>query len=364
MHLIEMLKLRSDPASAVFLGLTRRCPLTCRHCSTNSLLSSEEHSADIFLRFVDTFTVENHPEMVLMSGGEALLRPRLVKDIARRAAAVGVRSNVLSGMFFARSKRIPRPIMEAIDEVDHFSASLDVFHEEQVPRAAVIDVLRRLVDAGKDVSVQIVGMDDEDPYLAEVTAEIRDALDGRVPMLVGLVGRSGRATEWLPDRRSLTHLPLAAVAEPCGVAAWPIVAFDGTVIACCNQGIVDQGAAAPAHLRLGHAATDDWPTIRDRCRMSPLLRTIRTFGPWMVAQDSGAPRSADFCTTCVGLSRTNADNWAARRVASPTFPILEREVRRIQEDEGPTSFIRRHGSSRYATLCLLGYQPRERQCAG
>jgi pyruvate-formate lyase-activating enzyme len=364
MHLMDILRYRPVPGSAVYLGLTRRCPLTCRHCSTNSLLSSEEHGAELFLGFVDTFTRDDHPEVVLMSGGEALLRPRLVRDIARRAASAGTRSYLVSGMFFAKGGRIPRLIREAIDEVDHFAASLDVFHEEQVSRAAVLEVLRQLVDAGKDVSLQLVGMTDDDPYLAEATAEVRNALDDRVPMLVGLVGRTGRATEWMPERRALTHLPLAVTTEPCGVAAWPIVTFDGTVIACCNQHVVDQGRNAPAHLRLGHSSTDSWPAIRARCRTSATLRAVRTVGPRVVAEGGGAPTPRDQCTACYGLYAAEPERWAADFVDRPAFSGLELGVQHILHEGGPIGFARRYGSPRYAELITLGYNVQERICAG
>jgi hypothetical protein len=364
MHLMDILRYRAVPASAVYLALTRRCPLTCRHCSTNSLLNSEEHHADLFLRFVDSFTAADHPEVVLMSGGEALLRPRLVRDIARRAALAGTRSYVLSGMFFARGGRIPGPIRQAIDEVDHFAASLDVFHEEQVPRAAVLEVLRQLAGDGKDVSLQLIGMDNDDPYLAAATAEVRETLGDRVPVLVGFVGRAGRAAEWMPELRHLTHLPMSAAPQPCGVASWPIVSFDGTVIACCNQDLVDLGQAAPAHLRLGHSATDSWPAIRSRSQTSATLRAIRTVGPRYIAQESGGPAQPGQCASCQDLSRAEPARWAAELAAGPTFPILENAVRNLVADGGPVAFARQYGSSRYADLVTLGYRRLEQECAG
>src|SRR5205807_3435240 len=136
-------------AAAVFLALTRRCPLSCRHCSTNSMLGSEQHPEQFFRQFVDSFTPECHPRLVLMSGGEALLRASLVEWIARRARQAGTRSYLLSGMYFVRERRIPPAVLRAIDAVDHFSASLDVFHEEEVDREAVLRFLSRLLDEGK-----------------------------------------------------------------------------------------------------------------------------------------------------------------------------------------------------------------------
>jgi pyruvate-formate lyase-activating enzyme len=363
MHLLEMLRARPIPGSAIYLGLTRRCPLTCRHCSTNSLLSSEEHDADLFLGFADTFTEEDHPEFVLMSGGEALLRPRLVRDIARRVRMAGTRSYLVSGMFFARKGKIPPLLRAAIDEVDHFAASLDVFHEEEVPRSAVLDVLSLLADEGKDVSLQLVGMSEDDPYLAEATADVRDHLSDRVPILVGLVGPTGRAAEWMPDRRTLTHLPLAATVDPCGVAAWPIVTFDGTVIACCNQAVVDQGRNAPEHLKLGHSATDSWQTIRSRTRTSATLRAVRTLGSRMVSQEAGISPPADQCAACYELSATSPRQKAVELVERPGFPAMELGVQHVLASGGAVGFVRRYGSRRYADLITLGYRPEEQPCA-
>ena len=60
MHIAQILALRPVPAAGAFLTLTRRCPLSCAHCSTNSMLSSEEHSAAIFADFAATFTPDDH----------------------------------------------------------------------------------------------------------------------------------------------------------------------------------------------------------------------------------------------------------------------------------------------------------------
>ena len=72
----------------------------------------------MFLRFVDTFTVDDHPEVLAISGGEAFLRPALLRDLAERAAAVGCKTAALSGMFWAKDRRIPPPIKRAIDALE------------------------------------------------------------------------------------------------------------------------------------------------------------------------------------------------------------------------------------------------------
>src|SRR5215831_11203294 len=145
-----MLALRPIPAAGVSIALTRRCPLSCAHCSTRSTLDSEEGAAEMFLRFVDTFRPDNHPELMAVSGGEAFLRPDLVRELAERARLAGCRTMALSGMFWARARRIPPPIKRAIDALDHFSVSLDVFHQREVRREDVYRVLETLLEEGKD----------------------------------------------------------------------------------------------------------------------------------------------------------------------------------------------------------------------
>ena len=91
----------------------------------------------------------DRPDMMYLTGGEALLRPSCRASDHQRAHEVGTRVALLSGMFFARQPRGPTPIAEAIAQVDHFAASMDVFHESQVPRAEVFRVMRDLLNAGQ-----------------------------------------------------------------------------------------------------------------------------------------------------------------------------------------------------------------------
>jgi pyruvate-formate lyase-activating enzyme len=347
--------LRPVPAGALFLALTRRCPLSCVHCSTNSMLSSEEHDGEMFLRLVDSFTEDDRPEVILMSGGEALLRPKLVQELAESARSAGCSSQVLSGMFFARGRRIPPPIRRAIEAVDHFSASLDLYHEREVSRAQVFRTLDEVIALGKDVSLHIVGLGDDDPYVAGLVADIRRHFDDRVPVLVGRVGATGRAREWLdePDGPA----PGEVAAEPCAIANWPLVAFDGTIVGCCNQNVVDR-RPVPDHLRIGHAAEDDWAVLRERYLRSTLMRGVRLFGPEYLADRFGETVGCEgYCETCVKLSTdATLERRVAEVLARPTTEFVARHVELLQRSGGPIAFARRAGIAKYAELIALGYE--------
>ena len=166
-------------------------------------MASEESPAELFVGFVDSFGPDDRPEVLAISGGEAFLRPALVRELAERASLVGCRTMALSGMFWASERRIPPPIRRAIDALDHFSVSLDVFHEREVRREDVYRVLSTLLEEGKDVSVHLVGLKADDPYLVERSEEVHQVFDGRVPMLVNDVNSVGRAAQWLEPREEL-----------------------------------------------------------------------------------------------------------------------------------------------------------------
>ena len=185
--------------------------------------------------------------------------------------------------------------------LDHFSVSLDVFHEQEVDRFDVYRVLRQLVSEGKDVCMHIVGLDADDPYLAERTEEVREVFDGRVPMLVNCVNAVGRAREWL-DFADVRSASARTIREPCTLAAWPVVAFDGTIVACGNDDVVDGPAPATC------ASATPTPTAgrgqAPRALASSMLRAIRAFGPeYMVdRQGSGVVTCDGYCSTCQLMS--------------------------------------------------------------
>ncbi|WNI31819.1 radical SAM protein [Streptomyces sp. ITFR-6] len=349
MELAELIGLRPVPAAGVLITLTRRCPLRCAHCSTGSAPDvREEPGADDLRRFVSSFTPDDRPEVMMLTGGEPLLRPGLVASLARSARESGTRTALLSGMFFARSGTLPPAIRRAVGTLDHFSASLDLPHEREVPRADVFRAVREIRELGVAVSFHLTGTGPEDDYLADVTADIHRTFGGTVPALVNEVRPFGRAAAWARPARTA---PDGEGALPCAMAAWPVVAFDGTVLACCNQDTVDR-RPAPPHLRLGHVAEDGWAAVRAGTLRSPLLRLVRTVGPaHLRARWSPATPAGSYCGDCRGLSDRPEVVAAADAVAGGAAgALLDLTSARRQHDDGPVALVRRHGCAPYADL--------------
>lgn len=362
MHLVELLSRRAVPAAGVSLGITRRCPLTCSHCSTSSTMQSEQSPSGMFTKFVDTFTPNSRPDVIAMSGGEALLRPKLVRTLALQARAVGTRSSVLSGMFFARQEKIPPSIKAAIDAVDHFSISIDAFHEREVPRVGVFRVLRQLLDEGKPISMHIAGEHIDDPYLDDIVGDVKKNFGQRIPMLVNTLSSFGRAKSFLKQGLPGTFQEEGTPPNPCTMAAWPVVGFDGVVAACGNDNLIGN---VPLHLRLGNAHTDSWQTIAQRCQQAAMLKALRVFGPQYIQSQFGLsaktnqPAAATvckgYCDTCIHMQQDPAIPLHVKKhVEKTSFSVLEQQVIDFQTEQGPIAFAGRYSHPRFADLVMLG----------
>jgi pyruvate-formate lyase-activating enzyme len=372
-HLVELISQRHVAAGGIFAAITRRCPLGCRHCSTNSANDSEEHDGAHFLRFVRSFTADCRPDYLLLTGGEPLMRPRLVSALARAAGAAGTRTYLLTGMFFARNGAIPGPVLRAIRDVDHVAVSIDGFHQEFLPRVQVFRAMHRLAAEGVHLSVQLTGWSDDDPELAENVAAVRTEFGDQVPILAGLIQPYGRARTLLPPApgragragqaglAGQTGQAGLALSGACAFAGWPVIGPDGAISACCHQAVVDgatePGHGRPGHLDLGHAARDDWPLVRERCLTTPLLGAVRLLGPHVTARlaSPGTAADAGYCQACWQLSRSpDAGRWAAGPAARSVLALVEPKVAAARSREGPAGFVRHQGSGRFADLVLLG----------
>lgn len=347
MRLAEIIALRGTVCAGLLVTMTERCPLSCGHCSSASTLDGRDLDAAQLLAFLATFTAQDRPEVVMLTGGEPMMRPELVAEAAATARVSGARTAVLTGAFFARTGRIPGRIRDTISTLDHFSVSLDAFHEREVPRAEVFALLRLVLDLGVATSLHIVGSNSEDPYLAEVTSAVRATFGTEVPMLVSEVRGIGRGSA-LATGPPATDVASAA---PCSMAAWPVLTPDGVFTACCNQDVVD-GRDRPEHLVLGRLG-ERWQRVRGRATGCGLLRMVRTVGPVHIANriPLGVPGERDACTACTGLDRhTGSGSWADEVGSGPAGELLERAALAKYAQAGAEGFVRRYGSPRYARL--------------
>jgi len=295
-------------------------------------------------------TAECHPAVVSLMGGEPLLRPQLAIGLAEILHEIGTQIVMGTGLYFARTPGIPRSIRAAVRAVDLVIVSLDIWHEAEVPRQRALDAISDLRELGCDVAIQLTGRSYEDPYIQDTTQEVRDRFGNDVPLMVSKVSPVGRATGLglLPD----APIPLRRP-EPCSGAYWPVVAFDGAVVACCNQSVVD--GERPAELVLGSVESDSWPALVERGLNSTYLDLIRLAGPRFAAKSAlGASSDGDYCGTCLALAgRESEERRVSSYVVSPKGRLELALLRTAKAPPPEEGFI----PEEYHELLRLGHKP-------
>ncbi len=284
-------------------------------------------------RLVGSFTDADHPDLIFMSGGEPFLKPDLVQDLSDQAHQTSTRATALSGMFFARG-HMPTPIRRAIASLDHFSASIDEFHEREVPRDRVFAALSEILDLVAGVSLHVAAHDES--YLDDLLPHVRRVFGDRIPMLVNTVRPMGRARDFVADAVESPD------AGPCELAAWPLMDYDGTVYACCRPSIGRH--YQPSHLVLGHASRDTWAVLGARSRGNPVLRAVRAIGPVQAAHLNGLPVCGTVCETCVALP-----------AGTSIPPGVETVALQLVSRQRPRDLALRWGAGRHAGLVESGW---------
>jgi hypothetical protein len=353
MHLSELLEQRWEICAGLLVCVTERCPLSCAHCSASATPSGRTLDRGDLLRFLGTLEAGGPPDVVMFTGGEPLLRPGLVLDAAGAARRSGARTAVLSGAFFAvgRQGAMPPAIERVARAVDHFSVSLDAFHEREVPRRDVFALLDSLVRMGTATSLHVLATGPDDRYPDEVSAQVRRRFGDAVPMLVNEVRAIGRGTRLAGRTEAGAVHP--GIPAPCAMAAWPVVAPDGAVVACCEQDAVD-GRSRPEHLCVGDLAASSWLDVRERMTTSPTLRALRTTGPVFLAERAGCVPNG-YCATCHRIEDSQEKReWVERVGRGPAGELLQKAAISLGAASGAAALVRRYGSSRHADLVDLG----------
>lgn len=180
--------------SRVYLDVTNRCQLSCRHCCTCSgVPDADELTTAELLSVVDQARRMGVPNLVL-SGGEPLLRPELPEVLAH-AVRSGLRVTVLTNGLPIDERWAHRLVGWGVRvkiSLDGATAATHDFLRGPGTFARVLASLRKLVAAGAaDLAVHFTVHRRNLAELPEVPALLRSI--GVRTLVIGTIKPSGRA---------------------------------------------------------------------------------------------------------------------------------------------------------------------------
>jgi hypothetical protein len=239
---------------------------------------------------------------IVFSGGEPMMRPDLVYELADRVRDSGVSLAIYTNAFWARSLDKALAIVDKLRKagIDTLLTSTDVFHVEFVPAECVDHACRAASARGMRVEVAVPARARDRE--AESLAERLRAIPGLTVKTHG-IARVGRASELKPNAFSFS-----AHDRPCSVLGQLALMPDGNIYGCCAASI-HFGPDSP--LTAGRFPDHSLKALVRRLRTRVLLDDIQEQGPLRAALSEAIRHPgfsmkirhsySDICATCSDL---------------------------------------------------------------
>ncbi|MET0391381.1 MAG: radical SAM protein [Polyangiales bacterium] len=267
-------QVRHARGRSMLLFITDRCPVGCEHCSVDSRVDSPTiNDFALFESIVTWLCEQSDLQVVGISGGEPFVERRGLTLAAQRVTAAGKDLVIFTSGIWARAEIIPRWIEAILARCACVYLSTDAFHARSLADSQVMRAARAVVAAGAWLVVQVLDHGD-----SVATAErwlvqaLGDTWRDHAEMNVIVPLRSGRG-ETLFTR--IARTPGHAFG-PCSLARSPMIRYDGTVTACCNESVIM--SRGPERLRLQSSSKRELGDAVATFHRDPLLRVIGDVG--------------------------------------------------------------------------------------
>ena len=130
--------------------VTHRCVASCAHCASAGIPGNTDVlSVETAERFLDELTKRWGPPGWILSGGEPMLCPERVGELARLGASRGAKPRLSTNGFWARTPESAQHEIHGLTAsgITHFWISTDSFHAEFVPVERVHILIEALREA-------------------------------------------------------------------------------------------------------------------------------------------------------------------------------------------------------------------------
>lgn len=257
-------------APTIALYMTRRCNMSCAHCSVESAprVDTPDPSEES-LREALRAAAANGVRAVQFTGGEPMMRQKLVLQLMKEAQQMGLGNGLTTNGFWGKNPKTAYNILAEMIRygLAYMTVSYDRYHAEFMGPEPVLNIARAAEKLGFFFNVNVTRT-----LTDEKLDEYAD-LFGNLPavrMRLYDVQPLGRARNFdLPTLR-------AEVEGFCNAAAQATFTEDGRVIACNGPAYFDK-PDSPRHI--GHRAETSSTELLQQHWSNPIMETIRTFGP-------------------------------------------------------------------------------------
>ena len=293
-------------ARNVSIMLTRRCNMTCAHCSVKSGPKIREEPTREELIAIMHSIADSGVSGVQLTGGEPMIREKIVFDLLRVAKKRGMGATLTSNGFWGKRQSTAWRTVAALKRAGtaRLTISYDRYHAQfQGPQPA-LNIARAAEWFNLPMNINITRVVN-DPEIAGIIAPFEKR--HQLKMRFYDVQEVGRARE----------LPIAELRGEtsgyCTACCVPAITDDGRITACNGPSyFLDE--ASP--LAIGSLRRNSMAELIEKHTNDPILETIRRAGPERLLrelEEAGVARElgirkqhSGLCDLCIDINTNPA----------------------------------------------------------
>ena len=330
------------PADAWHLSImiTRRCNMSCAHCSVESSpkIKGDPDAAELIEVLREAH--RNGVRSILLTGGEPMLRENLVMEMLLECQRLGLMSTVTSNGFWGKSPERAHAVVTRFKALGMrlLTISYDRYHADFQGVEPTLNIARAAAQAKLTLNISITRTLEEDD-LERIVAPFEGVPNANLRFYD--VQPLGRARDF--DQETLR----AQSSGFCSACNAPALTDDGRITACNGPAYF---APASSVISVGALADEPLSTLMHRHRHDAILETIRTQGPqWMLGElrqmpgfeSWGRAHYSGMCDICLHLNSDQAALTALRAHLEQPHLTAQRAARRMVMEASWQSELRR-----------------------
>jgi organic radical activating enzyme len=307
-----------EDAHAVSIMLTRRCNMTCAHCSVKSGPKIREEPTREELIATLHAAADAGIQSIQITGGEPMIREDIVFDLLKVAKKRGMIATMSSNGFWGKKQATAWRTVSALKRagVARITISYDRYHAKFQGPEPALNIARAAEWFNLPLNINITRVVN-DPEIANIVAPFEKR--HQLKMRFYDVQEIGRARE----------LPIAELRGEtsgyCTACCIPAITDDGRVTACNGPSYFLDDSSP---LVIGSFKTTPMAELLHEHTNDPILETIRRAGPERLLrelEDAGVARElgirrqhSGLCDLCIDINTNPAAVSVLReRLATP-----------------------------------------------
>lgn len=148
--------------SAIGIQITNKCLLTCDHCGANSHPHGEHGPSTKWLcEFIESISLTNSVDSVMLTGGEPFLRYRDVLQVTDKGRRENIKCEVVSNGFWGANKKVAYKYINELAEagLHQLTLSVDKFHQSVIDKQSIINICTAAQQINKKILLRIFTID-------------------------------------------------------------------------------------------------------------------------------------------------------------------------------------------------------------